>query len=306
MINRIFVDIYGNVGSNVQDTSTATATIAKRYCNDIYFDILKRINWQDIDDDFTFNTVAGTSDYVLKQNFGKEVYVFNTSTNTELSPITLQELARDYASGISSSGEVQRYIILNKPVRNQPSSSSTLSIVSSSASDTTQTVYITGLDGNSLQVSESVTLTGTTPAVTTNSYSEIRSISKSATTIGSITITANSGATTIAIMSPNDKAYSVKVVRLHYTPTSVQTIAMPYIINPYPMSNDYDQPVIDCGDVIELGATMMLWRYKRQFDKAADYESQYEKALDTLIWNTENSFNQGHFFGILPYPRDDY
>lgn len=306
MINRIFVDIYGNVGSNVQDTSNATATIAKRYCNDIYFDILKRVNWQDIDDAHTFNTTAGTSDYILQQNFGKEVYVFNTSTNTELSPITLQELARDYASGISASGDVQRYLILNKPVRNQPSSSSPLSIVSSDASDTTQTIYITARNNNSAEISESVTLTGTSTVTSVNSYSEIRSISKSAVTTGRITITANSGATTVAVMSPNDKAYSVKVVRLHYTPTSVQTIAMPYIINPYPMSSDYDQPVIDCGDVIELGATMMLWRYKRQFAKAAEYERQYEKALDTLIWNTENSFNQGHFFGILPYPRDNY
>lgn len=305
MINRIFVDIYSNVGSNVQDTSSATALIAKRYCNDIYFDILKRVNWQDIDDSHTFNTVAGTRDYVLQQNFGKEVYVFNTSTNIELSPITMQELVRDYSAGLNLSGDIERYLILNKPVRNQPTAASTLSIVSSDASDTTQTVYITGRNNSSAEISDTITLTGTTPVVS-NTFTEIRSISKSATTAGRITITADSGATTVAVMSPNDKAYSVKAVRLHYTPTSVQTIAMPYIINPYPMTSDFDQPVIDCGDVIELGATMMLWRYKRQFSKASDYERQYEKALDTLVWNMENSFNQGHFFGILPYPRDDY
>lgn len=306
MINRLFVDIYGNVGSNVQDTSSAMATICKRYCNDIYFDILKRINWKDINDSYTFSTVAGTSDYALPQNFGKEVYVFNSSTNVELSPITMQELVRDYADGLSSSGDIARYLIVNKPVKKQPTSSSTLSIVSSSASDTTQSVYIVGIDSNEVELSEEVVITGTTPVASVNSYTSIRSISKSAITTGRITITSNSGAVTVAVMSPNDKAYSVVSVRLHYTPTSVVTISMPYIINPYPLVNSYDQPVIDCADVIELGATMMAWRYKRQFSKATDYERQYEKALDTLVWNNENSFNQGHFFGTLPYPRDNY
>lgn len=306
MINRVFINIYGNVGNNVQDTSSPMQSIIKTYVNDIYFDLLKRINWQDINDDYTFDTVAGTRDYVLPGNFGKEVYVFNQNTNTEISPISMQELVRDYPSGLNSQGDIQRYLIINKPVRNQPSSASTLSIVSSSASDSTQSVRIKGIDSNDVELDETVTLNGTTPATTSNSYKEIRSISKSATTVGRITITSNSGAVTNAILAPADLAYQIKAIRLHYTPTSVVTIAVPYLIDPYPLVNDYDQPVIDCSDVLELGATMKAWRYKRQFAKATEYERQYEKAVDTLIWNNENNFNQGHYFGILPYPRDNY
>lgn len=306
MSNRLFVNIYGNVGSNIQDTSTASQTIIKNYVNDIYFDILKRINWQDIDDDYTFSTVAGTKDYVLPSNFGKEVYVFNSSTNVELSSITMQELVKDFASGINSSGDIQRYMIIDRQIRQQPSSASALSIVSTSASDTTQVVRVKGANSLGVELDESVTLTGTTPATTTNTYTEVRSITKSSTTAGYVTVTSNSGAITNAIMAPADLAYLVKVIRLHYTPTSVQTISLPYLIRPKPMVSDYDQPVINCADVIELGATMKAWRYKRQFSKANEYERQYEKAVDTLIWDVENSFNQGHFFGTLPYPRDDY
>lgn len=306
MNNRLFINIYGNVGTNIQDTSTGTQTVIKTYANDIYFDILKRINWQDIDDDYTFNTVAGTQDYVLPNNFGKEVYVFNANTNTEISPITMQELIRDYASSLSTSGDIARYLTLNKQVRQQPSSSSVLSIVSTSAADSTQVVRVKGTNSLGVELDETVTLTGTTPVDTSNSYTEIRSITKSATTTGYITITSNSGAVTVAVLSSADLAYSVNVVRLHYVPTSVQTISMPYLIRPMPMVSDYDQPVIDCADVIELGATMKAWRYKRQFSKAAEYERQYERAIDTLVWDKENSFNQGHFFGVLPYPRDDY
>lgn len=306
MNNRIFVNIYGNVGTNIQDTSTGTQSVIKNYVNDIYFDVLKRINWQDIDDNYTFNTVAGQQDYVLPNNFGKEVYVFNSSTNTEIASITMQELVRDYASSLSLSGDVTRYTILNKQVRQQPTSSSVLAIVSSDASDSTQVVRVKGTNSLGVELDETVTLTGTTPVNTANAYTEVRSITKSAITTGYVTVTSNSGVVTVAVLSAAHLAYNVTVVRLSYIPSSVQTIAMPYLIRPLPMVSDYDQPVIDCADVIELGATMKAWRYKRQFSKATDYERQYEKAIDTLIWDKENSFNQGHFFGILPYPRDDY
>lgn len=305
MINRLFVNIYGNVGSNIQDTSSGTQTVIKNYVNDIYFDILKRINWQDIDDDYSFSTVAGTQDYVLPSNFGKEVYVYDATNLTELKPITMQELVRDFPSGLSLSGTVSRYAILNKAVRSQPSSSSTISVVSSSASDSTQTVRIKGYDSNGVQLEESITLNGTSAQTSSNSYVEIQSITKSASTVGRITVTSNSGAVTVAILAPADLSYMVKVVRLNYTPNGAITVKMPYIILPYPLVSDYDQPVIDAADVIELGATMKAWRYKRQFQKAMEYERQYETAINTLIWDKENSFNQAHYTSPLAYPRND-
>ena len=54
-----------------------------------------------------------------------------------------------------------------------PASASTMSLVSSSASDTAVTVLILGLDSDYNQISESRTLTGTTPLTTNNSYFRI-------------------------------------------------------------------------------------------------------------------------------------
>lgn len=306
MINRLFVNIVSNVGNNIQDTSSAMQTIIKNYVNDIYFDLLKQVDWQSIDDDYSFNTTAGQSDYVLPYNFGKEIYVYDSTNKIEIAPIDMQQLVRDYSSGINDTGAVQRYLIINKQVRNQPSSSSTLSLVSSSASDSTQTVRIKGIDSNGVELDESVTLNGTSAQVTSNSYTDIVSISKSATTVGRVTITSNSGAVTVAIMSPADLAYRVTAIRLHYTPDSSYTIKVPYIINPMPLSSDYDQPIIDCADVLELGATMKAWRYKRQMAKAVEYERQYKEAVQTLIWSKENSFNVSKSIGVTSYPRDNY
>lgn len=306
MINRLFTSIVSNVASNIQDTSTAMQTVIKRYCNDAYFDILKRVNFQDIDDDYSFTTTAGTSDYVLPRNFGKEVYVYESTSKVEIPGVTMQELISTNSADLYSSGDIQRYVIFTKPVRLQPTSASALSIVSSSASDSSQTIAIKYMDSNGIEIYETVTLTGTTPVATSGSAVEILSISKSAVTVGRITVTANAGAVTVAVLAPADLAYYENVIRFHYTPSSSVTIKMPYIRRPYPLLNDYDQPIIDCADVIELGATAMAWRFKRQFSKAQEYERSYNIAFDTLVWDKENSFNKIHVTLPKPYSREGY
>lgn len=306
MINRIFSDIYNNVCTNIQDTSSAMQTIVKNYCNNVYFDILRRINWDNINTSYTLTTTAGTQDYALPSNFGKEVYVYDQTNLIELSYIDIQELVRDYRGTLSSVGQSLRYSILNKPCINNPTSSSILSIVSSSTADTSQTIRVTGINSSDIEVSESITLNGTTTATSTNSYKEIRSITKSASTIGYITITSNSGEVTIAILSSISIAYNVKSIRLHLIPSSILTLSIPYSVIPYPLINDYDQPVIDCAVAIELGATMLSWKYKRQFSKSSDYERKYEKEIDNIIWDKENSINRIRLTGVVPYSRGDY
>lgn len=304
MTNKLFVTIYGNVGTNIQDTSSAMATIIKVYCNNSYREILRRLNWDFINHNYEISAVAGTQDYVLPSNFGKEVYL-RDSTNLRYIPfISFSELAEKFSDTLSSQGTVDRYTIINDVVRNQPSSASTLSFVSSSSADTSQSVRVKGTDSNDIELDETISLNGTTPVPSTNSYKEIRSITKSATTTGRITCTSNSGAVTNAIMAPADLDYKVKKLRLHSIPGNALTLSFPYHFEPYPLSNDNDVPVMDCADGIELGATMMAWRYKRQFAKATEYERMFEKWVVDAAWNMENMPNRTHLINPKTYDRE--
>lgn len=305
MRNKLFSTIYGNVGSNIQDSSSAMQTIIKRYCNDAYFEILKRVNWEALKPSYQITTVANQQDYILPSDFGKEKYVHDNTNKRYIPFISLSELVETYPETLSSVGSPDFYTIIQDVVRNQPTSASTVSIASSSASDTTQSVLVRGTDANDIELSESVTLTGTTPAVTTNSYKEIRSITKSATTVGRITGTSNSAAVTNFVMAPADLDYKVKKLRLHYIPSSIITLNVPYYINPYPLSHDNDVPVFDCADGIELGATHRSWLYKRQGQKAQQYEILFEKWIVDTAWNQENQPNQTHTFSPKTYDRDD-
>lgn len=70
-----------------------------------------------------------------------------------------------------------------------PSSSSTLSCVSSSASDT-MNILISGLDADYEEIFDIVTLNGTTPVTTTNSFFRVNSsVILSGSNVGNITIT---------------------------------------------------------------------------------------------------------------------
>lgn len=302
-MNRTFSNIVANVGSNVQDTSSAMATIVKRYVNDAQAEFIRRANITLIDEDYSFSTAVGTQDYVLPENFNKEINVYDATNKKELVRWELQRHIQENLSEISTAGQPDKYIILTRPVRSQPTAASTLSLVSSSASDTSQVVFIKGLSGG-VQVSESVTLTGTTPVVTSNSYTEIISISKSATTVSGITATSNSGAVTVAIIPPSSLAYRVKVIRLHYVPSVVITVNVPYYMKPTTLVNDNDTLCVEADDIIEKLATSYAWRYKRQGLKAQDWLGLYEKSLMEYLWSEANQPNMVYTINPSPYPRD--
>jgi len=301
-MNKSFSVIKSNAGSEVQDTSTSFATIIGRFINRRYFQILRTINWRNINDAYTFDTVVGTQRYVLPDDFGKEISCTDTTNSGELSKFQIDELYSTYKS-ITATGNIERYAISDSPVQAQPLAASTLSIGSSSANDTTQTVLIRGIVSG-VETYESVTVTGTTAALTTNSYTRIKAISKSAATAGFITITSNAGVVTNALIPLGTLETRYKICILHYVPTNVITIAMPYIISPLPLSQDYDYPVIDIADLIEIGAIADCLRYKRQFSKANAYEVNFTHQLNDYIFDKENQPNEVIQFSPQGYSRD--
>ena len=301
-MNKNFTTLTNNVAGFIGDTSASMKTYIGKYLNIRYFDILRRINWQNIRDDYTVTTTASTKDYSLPRDFGKELYVLDTTNKKRLSRMDLQEWFNEYYSDPTGTGTPDYYLILESPVKAQPTSASVLACVSSSASDTTQVLHIRGI-ANSVEVEEDVTLTGVTPANTSNSYTRVIGISKDIATTGYQTITSNSAAVTIAIISKETLETRYKTFRLAKTPSATIIYGIPYIIKPLPLVDQYDYPVIDCADGIEEGAIATSLRKKKQYAKAKDHELLYEKWIIDFIWDNENQPNQIRTFGVHPYPR---
>lgn len=96
-----------------------------------------------------------------------------------------------------------------------------------------------------------------------------------------------------------------KKLRLFPIPSNVLTISMPYLLKQTDMSANTDLPILDCDTACEYGATADAWRTKRQFAKAADFESQYERKIQTMIWNKVNQPNQIIQFAPRTYNKEN-
>jgi hypothetical protein len=129
---------------------------------------------------------------------------------------------------------------------------SIVSVVSSSSSDSTQIITIYGTVSG-YPDKESITCTGLTTANGTKSFSSIERIVKSTTSLGRITVTANSGNTTLAVFPTGDTMDGIQYrkVQIWPLPDSILPINVYYYKDVYLLEND--------GDIHELGV---------QFDEA--------------------------------------
>lgn len=126
-------------------------------------------------------------------------------------------------------------------VINQPRSSSVITCVSSSLSDTTPQVTIFGI-ASGYPDSETITLNGTTSSAGSKTFTQIDRIAKDNTTVGRITITANSGNTSIAVLPIGDTAASqvYKKIQLFPSPDAIYSVNVAYYKEMQRLVNDDD------------------------------------------------------------------
>lgn len=110
-------------------------------------------------------------------------------------------------------------------VETQPTSASIISVVSSSASDTSQKVLIKGLVNSQLDYEE-LSLNGTTTVNGSKSFSAIYAVTKSAETVGRVTVTSNAGVVTNVTLALQDETVRLRKIRLYPIPSSAVTITV--------------------------------------------------------------------------------
>lgn len=303
-MNKNFLTMKTNVGNNCQDTSTQFLTLIGNWLNDRLVEINRRANYnQTATIDFNISASSGVEDYVLPSDYKDCVFLLDKTNKKQLTQIDFQEWALLYKSDPDTSGTVGTYTVFEDVARKQPTSASAISFTSSSASDTTQTMYVRGLVSG-VEDYETLTINGTGSVSTTKSFSKVLAIGKDALTAGVITATSNSGAVTVATMSRESLKHIVKKMRLGRIPSQDLTLEMCYTQKQLGMSSDYDYPILDCEDILEAGATADALKYKRQYAKADYWESIFEKRLDDWMWEKENKSDRVHSFKPQPYSRD--
>ena len=296
--NKDYTSMKTDVGELVGDTTSAFALKIGKYLNFRYRDVLRRYPWRDLFATTTITTVASQATYALPWDFGEVVYIWDNTNKKKLweSPEAGQQ------NDTSLTGSSDYFSVKESSCKSQPTSASAVVVVSDSASDTTQTVFIKGTNSNGDVISETVTINGTTNVTSTKTYTTVTQISKSATSVGSFTATSNSGAVTLAVLGPSQLQARYRIAHFYYIPSAVVSLVVRYKRLVLPLVNDYDYPIIDIADEMMFGAQADAWRAKRQFSKAAALEVQYEDLIARRIYHEEQTRDIS--FDPIPYQRD--
>ena len=296
--------IKANVGTHIQDTSTAFDIIIGTWVNNRYRDVINSYDWEQLYHSQSFASSA-VSAYALDENTERLIFVKDRTNETYYEPITEQDFLTNYYDDLDSTGQPEVCFLTSSPVASQPGSAEKLIIKSTSASDTMQSIFIRGIV-STYETYETVTLTGTTAASASNSYTEILGISKSAATTGKITIYDNDATSIVAVMSPESLVSRYKILNVHPTPSAAATIELRTKRKVLPLSQDYDYPIIeDIDDILEIGAEADAWRYKRQFAKANALETQYQIMKSDRIHHEVAQPNIIHQFQPQVLDRDE-
>ena len=231
----------------------------------------------------TFSCVANKEIYYIDANIGRiksMVNVTNEYPMTETSENTLNDI--DPAR--TNTGTPAFYSLFGKSeVSAQPSIASQITIVSSSAADTTQSVRIIGLVSG-VETAENKALNGIVPATTTATFAinGILGVRLSAACAGNITVSA--GAATLVII-PVGKLYKMyQPVKLAPIPSGTDSIRVCYIQGPRPMISDYDIPDLppEFHSLVIMGTIAQAHDEMYEFDISKLIYDKVDDQIDLL------------------------
>lgn len=166
----------------------------------------------------------------------------------------------------------------------QPLQASVVTIVSSSASDTTGSVTVFGTVSGYPDY-ETINLNGTTSAAGSKSFTSIERIVKSGSTIGRVTVTTNSGNNTVAVLPVGDTTGGIlyKKIQLFPLPNEVMPINVQYYKDPYRLVNDEDIHELgqEFDEAIILLATSKM-KYENNQTEGDKFYALYQDEIRSL------------------------
>jgi hypothetical protein len=257
-------------------------------------------------EDASFLTVDGVYEYYLDQRVLTPTGFFDITNKKELEIKTEEKFYRETPSpDYLDKGQPGSIIPKGKiRAKAQPTSDSVISVVSSSVDDNIVSLKYISIMGivDGVQKTVQLQLNGTTPVVTSEIFSSIISVSKDIT-VGTVTVTSNSGLVEIEKIEPLDREnIRWRVHVLEKTPDSAYTIKYSYYRRPWDFNNLEDSIPIDeiWEDVFLTKATAIIY-YEQGDSRAESWEIKSEfkiKAMQDIDIFAENMDMRFGFDGV--------
>jgi len=245
-------------------------------------------NWNFLRQKTTFDTVSGTGDYVIAREVDRIALVRQTT-----SPIKLVQIPDEKFFNLvpdpTATGNPRLYRLWeNDGVATRLAVADTIDVVSNAAGDagdSTLSVTVEGYSGG-IWTKETYALNGTTKVSgsTTFDAREIY-VSKQKDTTGTITVTENSGSTTLVTLGPDERMARFKIMTLYPEPASAITIYLEYYTTIPTLENDSDVPIFNqkWHYIIRLGALSKVYQYLNKETEFAAMQNMYASSVRAMV-----------------------
>ena len=274
-------------------TSPTTLVLVKDFLNQSHFRRCTEFPWAFMiwPKEVTFSTVAGRQYYPLHEEFHRPLYIRNLTTGQYLMEVPNRELLEqggDWTTDLTSSSATRFMYWGTSPVQRQPVTTSTVSIISSSTSDTgSKTVTITGELSSGAMTSETISLNGTTTATGSTAFQLVTDVTKSTATTGTVTVSLDS--TAVLSLPPTVFGKQFRTIFIPDEIVGAETIGYRFYRQPRKLVNDYDIPLIPgphsqilvYDTLIQMAAyltesgkqTLGIWQEKMMAEQLAMYQA---------------------------------
>ncbi len=260
--------------------------------------------YQELEDIFTFNTVNGTEAYYLPSSFDKPLRIYNMTSPNKLTIWTEESYEDSSLSSIANSntGTPSKARLFGvSPINALISASGiTCKAKSSSLSDTAGFIVrvegyvdaaMTVLDYENIVISTGTPTTFAT-AASPKTFYKITRVTKSADTVGFITL-ANSAGTTLAILGATDRQSRYPVLKLGLIPDAAYSMRILFKRRINKMVSDNDYPFIDADEFyVDYATGFGLSEGKETLDRAAQLWSRADKVLMDVIRNQQTRLGE--------------
>lgn len=201
--------------------------------------------WNFLRQKTSFSTVASQETYVVGREIDKISLIRQTTSPNKLIQIPDQQFYK-YVPYPTQTGNPQYYRLWEQSgVSTQLAVADSINVVSSSASDAGSSELAVSVSGYvaGIWTTEVFTLNGTSSVAGANTFQAREIIvTKQKDTTGTITVTRNTGGTTLTTLGPTERASLFQVIGLYPIPSSIMTMYVEYYTRIPPLLNDSDAP----------------------------------------------------------------
>ena len=302
-------EILYRVAAKTQIDPTAQANYINgtmfRFLQDVYRKIWNASVWPElIADDFTLVVPGNSLEFILPKQYDAIQRAYNLDTGQPLKirdRSSFADVAYQYGQQFTQTTLYDSITRLNpSPILTaSPTATAQNFKVLCSAADTSK-VFLRGLDANGERISEVITLNGTTPVPSANTYLPIEAWSKTTVpTGGYVTLTDNAGNIlgTLGEWETVPKYERYMVDGQNPTPMNLQLTCKRSFV---PFLHFFDYPFTELDLVLIDGVCSLVWDEHKKLDLAANAERKSNAALDEI---TDREENQDDVVLFVPQQR---